>query len=354
MIRSRPRARNARALLAAGGGLLLAGTMLVASLPGDSGAKDGPAGGGSVAHAEHADDDSGTIGTLADPEPEQCDDGQNPAASYRPDGIAGDKVEEIQERGQLIVGVDQNSYRWGFRETETETEGESGGDGTDIVGFDIDLVEAIAESLLGEDPNILYRAIPTAQRIPAIQTGQVDMVVRTMSITCERWNDVAFSTAYFETGQQLLAPVASGITGVDESLNGATVCSGEDTTAQEVLQQAQSEELPDMELVFRDNHLDCLVAVQLGQADALMTDSALAAGHAAQDPAVHLVGDEITAESYGVAMNLDDVDLVRWVNGVLEDYTSGTLSPWQVSYNDWLAAYMPDATPAPPEPLYRD
>jgi polar amino acid transport system substrate-binding protein len=339
------RRRGGRALLLAARGLTRAGAMLVASLPpsGEDGA--GSPGGGTPATAEHAAgpaQDDPDIGAVDGPEvcPDGINEDLNAATSYGPSFSGGDAVERIQDRDQLIVGIDQNSYRWGYREP----------DGSDVIGFDIDLVQAIAESLLGPDPNILYKAIPTEQRIPAIQEHQVDMIVRTMSITCDRWEDVAFSAAYFETGQQLLAPINSGITGVDESLNGHTVCSGEETTASDEL-ESRAQQLSDVELIHRGSHLDCLVAIQLGQADALMTDSALAAGHAAQDPTMELVGDPITVESYGVAMNLEDEDLVRWVNMVLEGYI-GT-GAWDTAYDRWLEPYMPEDVSAP-EPLYRD
>jgi polar amino acid transport system substrate-binding protein len=346
------RRRSARALLAAAGGLTLAGAMLVASLPPSGGSGQdaaGPAGGRLPhAHAEQAaapgqDPDIGDVAA-----PEECEkginEGLNAATSYGPDAsvVDGGAVQRIQGNDQLVVGIDQNSYRWGYREP----------DSTAPVGFDIELVQAIAESLLGEDPNILYKAIPTEQRIEAIQEGQVDMVVRTMSITCDRWEDVAFSAAYFETGQQLLAPRNSGITGVDDSLSGHTVCSGEETTASEVLGKS-TEDIPDVDLIERGSHLDCLVAIQLGEADALMTDSALAAGHAAQDPAVGLVGEPLTVESYGVAMSLaeEDQDLVRWVNAVLENYVAD--GSWDAAYGEWLEEYMGEGITAP-EPLYRD
>ena len=54
----------------------------------------------------------------------------------------------------------------------------------------------------------------------------------------------------------------------------------------------------------RANQLDCLVRLQLDQVDAVLTDNALAAGQAAQDPSVHLIGSPLTHEPYAVAMNL--------------------------------------------------
>ncbi|TDC75008.1 glutamate ABC transporter substrate-binding protein [Streptomyces hainanensis] len=331
---------RATALATAAAALLLSLAAACAAPPGPG----GPGGAGRpVSEARAADDAGGGIGPLA--EPERCDGQRSAAESLAPARIVGDAVADIRERGRLRVGIDLNSYLWGYREPGS----------TDIVGFDIDLVQAIAEDLLGPDPEITYLAIPTVQRIDAVRAGQVDMVVRTMSITCERWNQVAFSTAYFETGQQLLVPSGSEITGFDDSVAGQRLCRADGTTAARLLDRQDH----GAEVVRVANHLDCLVRIQLGLADALMTDSALAAGHVAQDPSMRLVGDPLTMESYGVAMNQDNPDLVRWVNAVLEDYRAGGVtSDWRASYDTWLAEYLydqrNDPPPLPPEPLYRE
>ncbi|MDT0269206.1 glutamate ABC transporter substrate-binding protein [Streptomyces sp. DSM 44915] len=329
-----------RSLLLGAAGLALAGGMVVATLAGgpveDESPKRPPA-------------TEATQAAHGDPVPlaarERCDDGDgegiDPAASLRPRREAGPAVEQIQRDERLVVGIDQTSYRWGYLHPE---------DG-EIVGFDIDLVRAIATDLLGPDPTIVFRAVPTDQRVAALEAGDVDMVVRSMSITCERIQEVAFSTSYFETGQQLLVPHRSEIDGFDETLAGQRVCSARGSTASRLLEQEDRGAV----LISAPNHLDCLVQVQLGLADALMTDSALAAGHIGQDPSMRLVGDELTAESYGVAMRQADEDLVRWVNAVLDEYRgTGPDSPWHQAFEDWLAGYLPDSAAVPPEPLYRD
>ncbi|EST35425.1 hypothetical protein N566_17685, partial [Streptomycetaceae bacterium MP113-05] len=291
---------------------------------------------GSAAAAAH---------TFPAAEPETCADGSNPAASLIPSAAAGPAVRRIQERGRLVVGVDQNSYLWGYRDPATGK----------LAGFDIDLVRAIAQDLLGPDPQIVFQTIPTARRVPAIRQGEVDMVVRTMTIDCDRREKVAFSTAYFLSGQQAVVPEGSDITGLDESLRGRRVCNARGSTAEKLL---SGEEFAALEVkqVKVANQLDCLVRLQLGEADAVLTDNALGAGQVAQDPSVRLVGEPATVEPYGVAMNLDDEDLVRRVNRVLEKYRSGGEgSPWRASYDRWLADMMDPGTEAvPPEPEYRD
>ncbi|RMI34675.1 glutamate ABC transporter substrate-binding protein [Streptomyces triticirhizae] len=336
-----------RALLLGGAGLALAGSMVVGTLTAGPGTPREPTPGTGTTEATRASLDEETPTRVR----ERCgvEDGENggdgegfdPAESLTPSREGGPAVDAIRERGSLIVGIDQNSYRWGYRLPESG----------DIVGFDIDLARAIAEDLLGPDPDIVFRAIPTDQREEALEDGTVDMVVRSMSITCERLDEVAFSTSYFETGQQLLVPRDSTITDFDESMAGQRVCSASGSTASRWLERESHGAV----LLERPNHLDCLVLIQLGLAEALMTDSALAAGHMGQDPSMRLVGPQLTSESYGVAMALGKDDLVRWVNAVLDDYRGdGPDSPWHRSFEEWLSGYLPDTANDPPEPLYRD
>ncbi|MER6499264.1 glutamate ABC transporter substrate-binding protein [Streptomyces sp. NPDC001455] len=281
---------------------------------------------------------------------EDCAD---PEASLPPSGADGPNIARIKARGKLIAGVDQNSFRWGYRNPENRR----------LEGFDIDLVRAVAKNILGDPDAVVFRAIPTNQRVAVLENGKVDVVVRTMTINCERARQVSFSTAYFQTGQQVLAPKESTITGYDTSLSGKRVCTAEGSTAYDALKKQS------FGAVFEDEHdgtgagqdrltvpnqLDCLVRLQLGEVDAVVTDNALAAGQAAQDPAVELKGDKpFTTEYYGVATKRGADDLVARVNQVLVGYRSGGAnSPWMLSYRKWLEAGLPGLT-APPAPKYR-
>lgn len=86
----------------------------------------------------------------------------------------------------------------------------------------------------------------------------------------------------------------------------------------------------------------------------MVTDGALAASQAAQDPTVELKGGTFTDEYYGVAMNRGADDLVRRVNQILVDYRKDTTDGWQASYDRWLSATLnKDSTKSePPPPVY--
>lgn len=272
----------------------------------------------------------------------RADTCEEPERSLRPSDEDGPAIEKIKERGRLIAGVDQNSFRWGYLNPATG----------DLEGFDIDLVRAIAEDILGDPDKVTYRAIPTNQRILALQEDRVDVVVRTMTVNCARIKDVAFSTAYFQAGQQVLAPEESAVEGYDESLAGKRVCTAKGSTAYDAL--AAKSFGARFEGFTVSSQLDCLVRLQLGEVDAVVTDNALAAGQAAQDPAVELKGEPFTREFYGVATKLGNDDLVRRINRVLDDYRRGGDSgPWMRAYGKWLKEDLPGIR-KPPEPKYRD
>ncbi|MEU0333310.1 glutamate ABC transporter substrate-binding protein [Streptomyces sp. NPDC006193] len=281
-----------------------------------------------------------------------CRDADAHRRTLAPSGADGPAIEAIKARTgakrKLVVGVDQNSYRWGYRNPNTK--------GAELEGFDIDLVHRIAQDILGDPDAVQFKAIPTSRRIPAIEDGRVDMVVRTMTITCDRLRHVAFSAPYFRTGQQVLAPKSSPVTGYDGSLAGKRVCTAAGSTAYAKLAaDRKAGRLPastDLSTTV-PNQLDCLVRLQLGEVDAVVTDGALAASQAAQDPAVELKGEAFTTEYYGVAMKKGATDLVRRVNRVLVDYRA---NGWQESYDTWLSATLgkdPAASkPAAPQYLH--
>ncbi|MFF7634287.1 glutamate ABC transporter substrate-binding protein [Kitasatospora sp. NPDC008050] len=246
---------------------------------------------------------------------------------------SGPAVSAIRKRGVLIAGVDQNNYHWGFRDPSTGQ----------VEGFDIDLVHAIAQAILGDPNKVQFKMVPTADRIEAVKSGEVDLIARTMTITCDRLGDVAFSTVYFQAGQQVVVPKAAKAKSVDDALKGKTVCVSSASTAQDELGQ-NPRGAAAVKVVGND--LDCLVLMQLGQVDATLTDNAIAVGQAAQDPTVQVVGPAITNEPYGIAMAKNAPDLVARVNQVLADYRSS--GAWQAGYDKWLAAYLgPSAGPPP-------
>jgi polar amino acid transport system substrate-binding protein len=256
----------------------------------------------------------------------------------KPGGMPADStMAKIVARGKLIVGVDQNTLNVGYRDPFTG----------EIQGFDIDMARNIAAALFGDPNAIQLRAITSDQRIPMLKSGDVDIVVRTMSITCDRLVDVNFSAVYYEAQQQVLVKKNSGFTGMD-SLGGKRVCATRSSTSLRNIANAPAKPIG----VSVSDWTDCLVMLQQGQVDAVSTDDVILAGMAAQDRYTEVVGQSLAAEPYGMAIPKANEDFVRFVNGVLEQVrANGT---WAASYNRWLDNLIPGPPPAPAVPRYKD
>ena len=248
---------------------------------------------------------------------------------------AGSAMARIQQRGRLIAGVDQNIYLFGYRD------GQSG----QLVGYDIDYVREIARAIFGDPDRVQFRAVNASTRIGVLQRGEVDLVADSMTITCERREQVAFSTDYFDSGQRVLVPGGSPYRRI-EDLGGRKVCAPANTTSITTIARVPARPVP----VAVPDFTDCLVLLQQGQVDAISTTDSILIGLLAQDPTTRMVGPRFTDEPHGLAFAKDQPDLVRFVNAVLERMRAD--GRWTAIYRRWLTALGP--VPSPPRAEYLD
>ncbi len=246
---------------------------------------------------------------------------------------AGSFMARIERRGYLIAGVDQNTLLFAyFNPLDGQLE-----------GFEIDMLRDLAKAIFGDPNKVQFRAITTAERITAVQDGSVDVVADAMTITCQRREEVDFSTVYFDAGQRVLVPSDSRISSLKD-LGGKRVCATTGSTSIQNIERL----IPSAIRHPVAQRTDCLVALQQGQVDAISTDDALLLGFKAQDPYTKIVGPRFTNEPYGMAISKAHPDFVRFVNGALAQMRgNGT---WRDIYSRWLGKFA--ATPAPPPAHY--
>ena len=268
---------------------------------------------------------------------------RNPTASYAPEGPlpspgelpAGSTMARIRDRGRLVAGVSADTYLLASRNPLNGR----------IEGFDIDMVKAVTKAIFGDETKYQLKVITAAQRIPALQEGEVDLVARNMTITCDRWTQIAFSSEYYRSGQKILVRKGSKARSLAD-LKGQPVCAPKGTSSMENLVRLAPEAIP----VGADNHTGCLVLFQQGEVAAITGDDTVLAGLAAQDPyAIVPEQKAFTAEPYGLGINAKNVDLVRFVNARLAQMRSE--GEWTAIYNRWLADSLGPA-PSPPQAVY--
>jgi polar amino acid transport system substrate-binding protein len=264
------------------------------------------------------------------------------AGSLRPTGPvpppgavpAGSTMAAIVARGALVVGVDQGDYLTGYRNPATG----------ELAGADIDLAHLVAGALFGDPNRVRFVVLSVADRAAALQRRQVDLVADVYTVTCARQRQVAFSTDYLQVHQRLLVPVSSNVHELQD-LDGRPVCTSLGSSTEIVLRRLKAN------VVTLTGIPDCMVALQRGQVAAVSSDDVLLAGMAAQDPSVHVTGRSLDTAPYALGMNLQDTDLVRFVNAVLDRARAdGTLA---ARYRRWFTGSL-DPVPLPPPARYRD
>jgi polar amino acid transport system substrate-binding protein len=270
--------------------------------------------------------------------PDTSADSCDPTASLRPFTNPADAdaaVANIRARGRLIVGLDIGSNLFSFRDPISG----------EITGFDVDIAGEVARDIFGNPSQVEYRILSSEERVTALEKSEVDIVAKTMTITCERRKRVNFSTVYLDAYQRILASRDSPITKPSD-LSGKRVCVARGTTSLQRIREIA----PPPILVEVVNWADCLVTLQQRQVDAISTDDSILAGLVSQDPYLHLVGSNMGTQPYGIGIKLDDTGLVRFVNGTLERIRrDGT---WNALYRKWLTVLGP--APPPPSPRYVD
>jgi general L-amino acid transport system substrate-binding protein len=136
---------------------------------------------------------------------------------------AGDgKLAEVQARGTLICGVNNAVPGFGFVD-------EAG----DHVGFDIDFCRAIAAGVLGDSEAVEFVDLTTETRFTALQSDEVDVLVRNTTYTSSRDGGLAttFVTTTFYDGQGMMVPADSGFTTIDD-MTDTTICVLSGTTTE--------------------------------------------------------------------------------------------------------------------------
>jgi polar amino acid transport system substrate-binding protein len=247
---------------------------------------------------------------------------------------------KIRKRGYLIAGVDQNTYHFGYLDPFSNQ----------FEGLDIDMLHAIAAAIFGNPDKIRFVAISDAERIPAIQSGKVDIVAHTMTITCARLQLADFSTVYFDAAQRVLVLRNSGISSLPE-LTGRKICATSTSTSLARIKAGLGIGSGQRALgipVVAQGWTDCLVLLQQGDVAAISTDDSILAGLEAQDPYTKIIGPALSNEPYGVAISKQHPDFVRFVNAVLAKLRAD--GQWAASYRRWIGTPVP----APPAAHYRD
>ena len=222
------------------------------------------------------------------------------------------RLQTVRDRGTLVCASRNDVPGYGFLDSSGNN-----------IGFDIDLCRAVATAVLGNPNAIEIRLITAAERGPTIQSGEVDLLVRTVTWTTSRdtgWGN--YVQTMFYDGQGFMVPNDLGVSSAYE-LAGATVCVTQGTTTELNLQDFSNQNNLNLDVLTFEDTDAVVAAYDQGQCDSFTNDnSQLAALRTAlSNPAAHtILPNTISEEPLGpVVPHGDDqwFDIVKTVMGIL-------------------------------------
>jgi len=173
----------------------------------------------------------------------------------------GVNVQRIKDRGKVVCGSRTDLVGFG----ELDADGRN-------VGFDIDLCRAIAAAMLGDAEAVEFVPLSAAERGPALQTGEVDILSRNATWTSTRdaqWGN--FTAVWFYDGQGFMVPVDSGINSITD-MDGATVCVTSGTTTELNLADSFRQRGLDFTAVTFEDSATVYSTYEEGRCDATTSD----------------------------------------------------------------------------------
>jgi general L-amino acid transport system substrate-binding protein len=214
-------------------------------------------------------------------------------------------------------------------------------------GLEADTCRAVAAAIFGDPSKVRFTVVTSAARLPALQSGQIDLLPRTTTWTQSRdtANGLNFTAVTFYDGQGFLVRRSSGVTRAAQ-LDGASICVTSGTTNElNLADWARSNRITIRPVVFEQND-ETRLAYVAGRCDAFSTDASQLAGirSALPQPNEHVVLPDIISKEplSPVVRHGDDqwFDIVRWTVFALIE--AEELGVTQANVDQMLASPRPE------------
>ena len=213
-------------------------------------------------------------------------------------------LQKIVKKGELVLGTSGN----------LPPMTNAINDGKDVVGFDIDLATAMAKSM---NVKLVIKVIPFDILIPALETGQIDMIISHMTITPERNTRVAFAGPYLTSGKCLVTKQMSLAAATKEDLES-------DTNKIVVLRGSTDEafikkNMPNTEAVRVDYQEDALKLLRNSEVSAMLSEFLICKEIVRNNPKDKFISSfsSLSYEPIGIAVGPQDTHLLNWVQNFL-------------------------------------
>ena len=222
------------------------------------------------------------------------------AAVSAPASAEQSTLDVVKQRGTLIAGVKSDYPPFGSVDASGN-----------LVGFDIEVMKYLAKRL---NVKLELKPVTSANRIPMLQSGTVDVICASLGITKDRVKAIDFSVPYILGETKFLVKKGSGIKGYSD-LAGKTITYTQGTPWGDAIRREQPNAKT---LVFQDKP-QAVMAVEQGRADAYVDDGAPIVVFAKEHKELEAVGEAAPPAPLGIGVRLNDATWRNEINFALID-----------------------------------
>ncbi len=243
-------------------------------------------------------------------------------------------LKKIKETGTITLGHRESSIPFSYYDDKQQVVGYS----QEIM---LKVVDAIKADLKLAKLDVKMMPVTSANRIPLIQNGTVDIECGSTTNNSERQKQVGFSNSIFVIGTKLMAKKDAGVKDFPD-LAGKNVVTTAGTTSERLLRKMNEEKKMGMNVISAKDHGESFLTLETGRAVAFMMDDALLYGETAKAkrPADwSVLGTAQSMEAYGCMLRKDDVAFKKVVDKTIASLmTSGEATK---IYSKWFLNPIP-------------
>lgn len=212
--------------------------------------------------------------------------------------------EGIEDRGYVVVGLDDTFAPMGFRDDQGE-----------LTGFDVDLAKEVGERL---NIDVRFQPIDWDAKVLELNSGTIDMIWNGLTITDSRLEEMVFSNPYLENTQMVMILKDAEITSIADLAGlkvGVQISSASEDA---VVANAINDDLG--ELVKFDTFNSALLELQNQTVDAVVIDEIMGRYIMSLNPGIYdVLADNFGEETYGIGFRLESSDIRDQINQALAD-----------------------------------
>jgi glutamate/aspartate transport system substrate-binding protein len=243
-------------------------------------------------------------------------------------------LDKVKSSGAITVAYRDSSIPFSYLDDKAQPVGF----GWEICGR---IVDEVKKATGQPNLKVQTQAVTSANRIPLLMNGTIDIECGSTTNNSERQKQVTFAINYFYTGTRFLVKAGTAVGSIDD-LKGKTVVSTTGTTNYKIIRNLNEEKKLGIDLIGAKDHADSALLVQTGRAVAFGMDDILLYGlkaSAANPAEFAVVGEAIQVEPYGIMLRKDDPAFKKLV----DDTVAGLMKSgdFEKLYKKWFMSPIP-------------